>query len=59
MKKPIAVSIARRTSAFLQTALSDLLRSISVHRAHLIPRSSSDRILTFIGHLLNTQIKSE
>jgi hypothetical protein len=35
-EKPIAASIlARRTSAFLQTALSDLLRSISVDSARL------------------------
>ena len=51
-EKPIAASIlARRTSAFLQTALSDLLRSSSFYYAQLFLRSSSDRVLTFNGQL--------
>jgi hypothetical protein len=49
MKNPQPTSFPGRTSAFLQTALSDLLRSISIYR--LIPRSSSDRVLTFFGNL--------
>jgi hypothetical protein len=41
-----------RASAFLQTALSDLLRSLFCHNCTLlIPRSSSARVLTFYVQL--------
>jgi hypothetical protein len=40
-----------RASDFLQTALSDLLRTVSLHHLCLIARSSSDRVLTYYGYL--------
>ena len=52
MKNPCTpTSSSDRASDFLQTALSDLLRAVSCHSLRLIARSSSDRVLTFFGHL--------
>jgi len=46
----LPASFPDRTSAFLQTALSDLLRAPHLLRS-ADPGNNSDRVLTFIGNL--------
>jgi hypothetical protein len=47
----VETSCPDRASAFLQTALSDLLRAVSLHSLRPIARSSSDRVLTLYSNL--------
>jgi hypothetical protein len=45
------IASAVNTSGFLQTALSELLRTELSARTQLRLRSTSDRVLTFIVHM--------